>query len=197
MQKREIKFFSYLFLIENSIIIKGMKVIILSIFFLLISNVFIFSSEVSEEVFIINESNRHSVGLILKLKTQFGSFILRHYPEGYIDLGYNIHIVNSTELVLKKMYINGVEVYINRGYAIEYPINARFIDGVNQFTFDMNLFFEGEIASKIRKLAEINGIDVYVECFDEINNEEKKYSFKVSRENSIYFYNAFDMLYHK
>ncbi|WP_215540818.1 hypothetical protein [Borreliella bavariensis] len=174
-----------------------MKVIILSIFFLLISNAFIFSSEVSEEVFIINESNRHGVGLILKLKTQFGSFILRYYPEGYIDLGYNIHIENSTELVLKKMYINGVEVYINRGSAIEYPINTRFIDGVNQFTFDMNLFFEGEIASKIRKLAEINGIDVYVECFDEINNEEKKYSFKVSRENSIYFYNGFDMFYHK
>lgn len=174
-----------------------MKVTILSIFFLLISNVFIFSSEVSEEVFIINESNRHGVGLILKLKTQFGTFILRHYPEGYIDLGYNIHIVNSTELVLKKMYINGVEVYINRGYAIEYPIGADFIDGVNQFTFDMNLFSEGEKASKIRKLAEINGIDVYVECFDKINNEEKKYSFKVSRKNSIYFYNAFDMLYHK
>lgn len=27
--------------------------------------------------------------------------------------------------------------------------------------------------NKIRKLAEENGIDVYVECFDEINNEKK------------------------
>ncbi|WP_210380417.1 MULTISPECIES: hypothetical protein [Borreliella] len=56
--------------------IKGIKVIILSILFLLISNVFIFSNEESEEVVIINESNRSDLGLILKSNTKFGSFVL-------------------------------------------------------------------------------------------------------------------------
>lgn len=174
-----------------------MKVVILSIFFLLMPSVFIFSSELSEEIFIENESNRFNFGLILKSKTKFGALVLRHYLEGYIDLNYRIQIVNNTKLVLKKAYINGVKMYIDGVSAIMQPINVHFIDGVNYLNFDMSLFSDGETIKKIRKLAEINGIDVYVECFDEINNEEKKYSFKVSRENSMCFYNAFDMILHK
>ncbi|WP_234925894.1 hypothetical protein, partial [Borreliella valaisiana] len=84
-------------------------------------------------------------------------------------------IVNNTKLVLKKAYINGVKMYIDGVSAIMQPINVHFIDGVNYLNFDMSLFSDGETIKKIRKLAEINGIDVYVECFDEINNEEKKY----------------------
>ncbi|AEL19446.1 conserved hypothetical protein (plasmid) [Borreliella bissettiae DN127] len=166
--------------------------IILLLFFLLISNSFIFSSAASEEVVILNDSNRYDFGLILKLKTQFGSFILRHCHEGYIDLDFKIQIKNSTEIVFKKVYINGVSV-------IDHPINARsrFIDEVNYFNFDMSFFEHSEKMNKIRKLAEENGIDVYVECFDEINNEKKKYFFKVSRENSVHFYSAFDMIFHK
>ncbi|MBB6031922.1 hypothetical protein HNR35_000925 [Borreliella spielmanii] len=174
-----------------------MKVIILSIFFLLIPNVFIFSSELSEEIFIKNDSNRFNLGLILKLKTKFGSLVLKHYLEGYIDLDYKIQIMNNTKLVLKKAYINGVEIYIDGISTITQPIDVHFIDGVNYLNFDMSLFSDGETIKRIRKLAEISGIDVYVECFDEINNEGKKYSFKVSRENSICFYNAFDMIFHK
>ncbi|WP_029362492.1 hypothetical protein [Borreliella garinii] len=174
-----------------------MKVVILSIFFLLMSSVFVFSSELSEEVFIENESNRFNFGLILKSKTKIGALVLRHYLEGYIDLNYGIQIVNNTKLVLKKAYINGVKMYIDGVSAIMQPINVHFIDGVNYLNFDMSLFSDGETIKKIRKLAEINGIDVYVECFDEINNEEKKYSFKVSSENSMCFYNAFDMILHK
>ncbi|APS99243.1 hypothetical protein Bmayo_05100 (plasmid) [Borreliella mayonii] len=168
-----------------------MKVIIL-LFFLLISNSFIFSSETSEKVVILNDSNRYDFGLILKLKTQFGSFILRHYHEGYIDLDFEIQIKNSTEIVFKKVYINGVSV-------IDHPINARsrFIDEVNYFNFEMRFFEHSEKMNKIRKLAEESGIDVYVECFDEINNKKKKYSFKVSRKNSVHFYSAFDMIFHK
>ncbi|MBB6213712.1 hypothetical protein QIA17_05900 (plasmid) [Borreliella californiensis] len=169
-----------------------MKAIVLLISFLLIPNNFIFSSEASEEVVILNDSNRYDFGLILKLKTQFGSFTLRHYHEGYIDLDFKIQIVNSTEIVFKKVYINGVSV-------IDNPINARsrFIDGVNYFNFDMSFFEHNEKINKIRNLAEENGIDVYVECFDEINNEKKKYSFKASRKNSAHFYSAFDMIFHE
>ncbi|MGF7102075.1 hypothetical protein [Borreliella kurtenbachii] len=169
-----------------------MKIIVLLISFLLIPNSFIFSSEVSEEVVILNDSNRYNFGLILKLKTQFGSFILRHYHEGYIDLDFKIQIINGTEIVFKKVYINGVSV-------IDHPINARsrFINGVNYFDFDMRFFEHSEKMNKIRKLAEENGIDVYVECFDEINNKKKKYSFRASRENSVHFYSAFDMIFHK
>ncbi|WP_418885330.1 hypothetical protein [Borreliella carolinensis] len=168
-----------------------MKVIIL-LFFLLISNSFIFSSEASEEVVILNDSNRYDFRLILKLKTQFGSFVLRHQHEGYIDLDFKIQIINSTEIVFKKVYINGVPV-------IDHSINASsgFIDGINYFNFDMRFFEHSEKMNKIRKLAEENGIDVYVECFDEINNKKKKYSFKASRENSVHFYSAFDMIFHK
>ncbi|WP_421114420.1 hypothetical protein QIA00_04825 (plasmid) [Borreliella americana] len=169
-----------------------MKVIILLIFFLLIPHSFIFSSEVSEEVVILNDSNRYNFGLILKLKTQFGSFALIHHHEGYIDLDLKIQIINSTEIVFKKVYINGVTV-------IDNPINvrSRFIDGVNYFNFEIRFFEYSKKMNKIRKLAEENGIDVYVEGFDEINNEKKKYSFKVSRENSMHFYSAFDMIFHK
>lgn len=174
-----------------------MRVIILSIFFLLIPSVFIFSSELSEEIFIENESNRFNFGLILKSKTKFGALVLKHYREGYIDLDYNVQIVNSTKLVLKKAYINGVNVYIDGVSTIKQPINSCFIDGVNYFNFDMSLFTDGEKVNKIKKLGETNGIDIYVECFDEINNEKKKYSFKVSKENSMYFYSAFDMIFHK
>ncbi|WP_418905871.1 hypothetical protein [Borreliella carolinensis] len=168
-----------------------MKIIIL-ISFLLISNSFIFSSEASEEVVILNDSNRYDFRLILKLKTKFGSFVLRHQHEGYIDLDLKIQIKNSTEIVFKKVYINGVSV-------IGHSINAssRFIDGINYFNFDMRFFEHSEKMNKIRKLAEENGIDVYVECFDEINNKKKKYSFKASRENSAHFYSAFDMIFHK
>ncbi|ACN53128.1 conserved hypothetical protein (plasmid) [Borreliella spielmanii A14S] len=137
------------------------------------------------------------MGLILKSKTKFGSLVLKHYLEGYIDLDYKIQIMNNTKLALKKVYINGVEIYIDGISTIAQPIDVHFIDGVNYLNFDMSLFSDGETIKKIRKLAEINGIDVYVECFDEINNEEKKYSFKVGRENSICFYNAFDMIFHK
>lgn len=172
--------------------IKGMKVIILLISFLLIPNSFIFSSEASEEIVILNNSNRYDFGLILKLKTKFGSFALRHGHEGYIDLDFKIQIINSTELVFKKVNINGVSV-------IDHSINtrSRFIDGVNYFNFDMDLFDQSEKINQIRKLAEENGMDVYVEVFDEINNEKKKYSFKVSRVNSAHFYSAFDMIFHK
>ncbi|WP_210376133.1 hypothetical protein [Borreliella burgdorferi] len=168
-----------------------MKIIIL-ISFLLIFNSFIFSGEASEEVVILNDSNRYDFSLILRLKTQFGSFALRHHHEGYIDLDLKIQIKNSTEIVFKKVYINGVSV-------IDHPINARsrFIDEVNYFNFEMSFFEYSEKMNKIRKLAEENGIDVYVECFDEINNKKKKYLFKVSRENSVYFYSAFDMIFHK
>ncbi len=169
-----------------------MKVIILLISFLLIPSRFIFSSETSEEVVILNDSNRYDFGLILKLKTKFGSFTLRYDHDGYMDLGFNIQVINNTEIVFKKVYINGVSV-------IDHPINARsrFIDEVNYFNFDMSFFEYSEKMNKIRKLAEENGIDVYVECFDEINNKKKKYSFRVSRENSSHFYSAFDMIFHK
>ncbi|SCW41611.1 hypothetical protein SAMN02983004_01023 [Borreliella japonica] len=50
--------------------------IILSLLFLLIFNVFIFSSEYSEEVVIINESNGSNLGIILTSNTKFGSFVL-------------------------------------------------------------------------------------------------------------------------
>ncbi|WP_420025578.1 hypothetical protein QIA36_05750 (plasmid) [Borreliella yangtzensis] len=164
--------------------------IILSILFLLISNVFIFSSEESEEVVIINESNRSDLGLILTSKTKFGSFVLSHYHAGHIDLNFNIQIINSSEILPKKIYINGVPM-------MEYTINTYFIDRINHFSFDMNLFFEGEKLNILRNLAETSGIDVYIECFDEINNEKKEYSFKVSRENSTRFYSAFDMIFHQ
>ncbi|MBB6043679.1 hypothetical protein QIA34_06715 (plasmid) [Borreliella yangtzensis] len=164
--------------------------IILSILFLLISNVFVFSNEESEEVVIINESNRSDLGIILTSKTKFGSFVLRHHRAGHIDLDFNIQIINSSEILLKKIYINGVSV-------MEHPINTYFIDGINHFNFGMDLFFEGEKVNMLRKLAETNGIDVYIECFDEINNEKKKYSFKVSRGNSMHFYSAFDMIFHQ
>ncbi|WP_267501038.1 hypothetical protein [Borreliella garinii] len=164
--------------------------IILSILFLLISNVFIFSNEESEEVVIINESNRSDLGLILKSNTKFGSFVLEHYHAGNIDLHFNIQIINSSEILLKKIYINGVSM-------MEYITNTYFIDGINHFNFGMYLFFEGEKVNILKKLAETNGIDVYIECFDEINNEKKEYSFKVSRENSMHFYSAFDMIFHQ
>ncbi|XPK45073.1 hypothetical protein QIA21_05945 (plasmid) [Borreliella japonica] len=167
-----------------------MKVIILSLLFLLISNVFIFSSEYSEEVVIINESNVSNLGIILTSNTKFGSFVLRYYHMGNIDLHFNIQIINSSEIILKKIYINGVSM-------MEYPINTYFIDGINHFNFGMDIFFEGEKVNILRKLAEINGIDVYIECFDEINNEKKKYSFKVSRGNSMHFYSVFDMIFHQ
>ncbi|WP_418456506.1 hypothetical protein [Borreliella lusitaniae] len=168
-----------------------MKVIILSILFLLISNVFIFSSEVSEEVIISNESNRYDLSLMLKSETQFGAFSLTRYYDYDIYLYLNMQIINSTEIVLKKVHINGVS-------AIKNPIYARnFIDGINDFHFSLSLFEEGEEVNKIRQLAETNGIDVYVECFDEINNEKKNYSFRISRENSIHFYNAVDMIFRK
>ncbi|QFI15033.1 hypothetical protein QIA37_05160 (plasmid) [Borrelia sp. CA_690] len=169
-----------------------MKALLLLIFFLLIPKRFIFSSEVSEEVVILNDSNRHNLSLILELKTKFGAFALRRYHEGYVDLDFNIQIINSTEIVFKKVYINGVSV-------IDHPINprSRFIDGANHFHFDMSFFYDGEKMNKIRKLAEANGIDVYVECFDEINNEKKKYSFKASRKNSVHFYSAFDAIFYK
>ncbi|WP_210380407.1 hypothetical protein, partial [Borreliella garinii] len=80
---------------------------------------------------------------------------------------------------------------------MEYLTNTYFIDGINHFNFGMYLFFEGEKVNILKKLAETNGIDVYIECFDEINNEKKEYSFKVSRENSMHFYSAFDMIFHQ
>ncbi|WP_234909480.1 hypothetical protein [Borreliella turdi] len=167
--------------------IKDMK---LTLLLLLISNVLIFPSEAFEEIFITNCSNRFDYILLLKSKTKFGSFILSYSSRGYIDLSYNIQIINNIELTLKKIYINGISI-------AESPINTYFIDGVNHFDFYMTLFSESEKVNKIRKFAEINGIDIYVECFDEINNEKKKYSFKVSRENSVHFYSAFDMIYYK
>ncbi|XPK50657.1 hypothetical protein QIA33_06615 (plasmid) [Borreliella valaisiana] len=91
--------------------------IILSLLFLLISNVFIFSSEYSEEVVIINESNGSNLGLILTSNTKFGSFVLRHYHMRNVDLHFNIQIKNSSEIILKKIYINGVSM-------MEYPINT-------------------------------------------------------------------------
>ncbi|WP_420025684.1 hypothetical protein [Borreliella valaisiana] len=61
----------------------------------------------------------------------------------------------------------------------------------------MDIFFEGEKVNILRNLAETNGIDLYIECFDEINNEKKKYSFKVSRGSSMHFYSVFDMIFHQ
>ncbi|WP_418906228.1 hypothetical protein QIA27_04870 (plasmid) [Borreliella tanukii] len=40
----------------------------------------------------------------------------------------------------------------------------------------------------------MNGIEAYLEYFDEKTNEKKKYTFKVSKKNSIDFFNAFEML---
>lgn len=62
-------------------------------------------------------------------------FTLRYDHDGYMDLGFNIQVINNTEIVFKKVYINGVSV-------IDHPINvhSRFIDRVNYFNFDMSFF---------------------------------------------------------
>ncbi len=176
----------------SGIIAKGVKVVILLIF-LLIPNGFIFSNEVFEEVILSNESNRSELGISLNSKTKFGAFILRHYYSGQIELNtdtnFEVQIINNSELVLKKVHINGVSVLAS-------PIYTHFVNGVNNFKFWMSIFNEDdERVNKLKKLVNVNGIDVYVECFDEINNEKKKYSFKVSRENVMRYCNAFDTIF--
>ncbi|WP_418905682.1 hypothetical protein [Borreliella japonica] len=169
--------------------IKGMRVIALLMFFLLIPSITLFSNEeVFEEVVISNASNKSSLTLLLMLKTKFGTFTLSHLKE-YIDLEFNVKIANNTKLVLNKWYINGVSI-------IESPINSTPIRGINSFSSDIYTFkqTELELFNQIKKSAKVNGIEVYLEYFDEKTNEEKKYTFKASKKNSIDFFNSYDML---
>ncbi len=166
--------------------IKGMRVIVLLMFFLLIPGISLFSNGAFEEVAIINNSNKSDLTLLLTLKTQFGTFTLGHF-KGYIDLKFNVKIVNNTKLVLNKWYINEVSL-------IESPINSKPIRGVNNFSFDIHIDSEDALFNQIRKSAKMNGIEAYLEYFDEKTNEKKKYTFKVSKKNSIDFFNAFEML---
>ncbi|MCD2382022.1 hypothetical protein [Borreliella americana] len=163
-----------------------MKVIALLMFFLLIPDVSIFSNEVIEKIAIINNSNMSDLTLLLTSKTKFGTFALKHF-KGYIDLEFNVKIANNTKLVLNKWYINGISL-------IESPINSNPILGINNFSFDINIINETELFNQIKKSIKANGIEAYMEYFDEKTNKKKQYTFKVGKKNSIDFFNAFDML---
>ncbi|WP_421115268.1 hypothetical protein [Borreliella valaisiana] len=166
-----------------------MRVIALLMFFLLIPRITLFSNEeVFEEVVISNPSNTPHLTLSLILKTKFGTFDLS-YSKEYIDLEFNVRIANNTKLILNKWYINGFSI-------IESPINSTPIRGVNSFSSAIYTFkqTELELFNKIKKSAKVNGLEVYLEYFDEKTNEEKKYTFKASKKNSIDFFNSYDML---
>ncbi len=84
--------------------IKGKRVIALLMFFINFWHIIIFPNDVFKEITTItniSNSNKDDLTLLLILKTKFETFALGHF-KGYIDLDFDVKIVNSIKLTLNK-----------------------------------------------------------------------------------------------